>query len=251
MKLTRRGFLKLSGAAALALAVPEAFAARPSAIPVLRYGDLSNRGDVPFSLRASDFAAQMEWLFGEGYRPVFLSELGAPTGEDASRDVIITFDGGYASFMDFAYPLLREYGFKAVVNVAGGLMGGYRYGNDPRLSWDECRFLLGTGLVDIGCQGDGDHGRQRTLVASGNFLKRTIVAFSEQFSSETGRMPEVLAVGVKRIDDSVLTIARQAGFRFILSEEPGLYAPRGNGVIPRVSIDPKTSLSEFRKFLSK
>ena len=66
MNLTRRQFLKFSGAAVLMLAVPRHGQAQAVRIPVLLYHDLSIHPGEEETVMPSAFASQMEWLYGMG-----------------------------------------------------------------------------------------------------------------------------------------------------------------------------------------
>src|SRR2546425_771397 len=64
------------------------------------------------------FARQMRALAEAGWRTLTLAEfadtlLGPRTTHRAPRTVLLTFDDGYASLADHAYPLLAELGFTA------------------------------------------------------------------------------------------------------------------------------------------
>jgi peptidoglycan/xylan/chitin deacetylase (PgdA/CDA1 family) len=124
------------------------------------YHDIGTASHEYETVAPAQFAAQMEWLYSAGYDAVSLAELGALFARNAGKVVIITVDDGHASFMDYAFYQLREYGFKATVSVVGKYVGGYTHENHPRLSWDECRYLRKSGLVEIGCHTYDLHDRQ-------------------------------------------------------------------------------------------
>ncbi len=255
MKITRREFLKLGGSAVVFLSFA---AGRASAdemkIPVLMYHDISLRGNEKETLSPQLFAAQMEWLYGIGYRAVSLSELASLHPDSAKQTLVITFDDGYTSFIDYAFPLLDEYGFKATVNVIGEHMGGYVSGNDPRLSWDECRFLAGSGLVEIGCHTYGLHtryGRQLRSQATDVLNEKLIedlAIFQKMAVQELGRPVDVLAWPYGMHNKLSIEIARKAGIRFILNSEDGYFATNGDQFeIPRLAINNDTTLRQFRE----
>jgi peptidoglycan/xylan/chitin deacetylase (PgdA/CDA1 family) len=72
------------------------------------------------------FAAQMAYLSRFGYHVLRLDEaLSALQGERAipSRTVVLTFDDGYENFHQYAFPVLRRYGFPAIVYLVSSLIG--------------------------------------------------------------------------------------------------------------------------------
>lgn len=257
MNLTRRNFLKLSGAAVLSLTFPHRLAARGMDIPVLMYHNISDRF-TEYETAPSLFAAQMEWLCGEGYRAVSLGELDSLSEADAKKAVVITFDDGYASFMDHAFYLLKEYGFKATVNAIGKYAGRFVNEGDPRLSWDECRYLIQSGLVDIGCHTyelhawEGSSSPQSAISALNKKLKPDLARFSQIFKKETGRIPQVLAWPYGLYDRTSIAIARKAGFKYLLTSNRGYFAKNGDRFeIPRLSMSTAVDLPSFRALIEQ
>lgn len=88
----------------------------------------------------------LQWLADAGYTTVLPSQL--VSGEALpEKAVLLTFDDGYADNYELAFPLLREFGCKAVVSV----ITSYLEQEDPAfLSWEMCRQMTDSGLVEIG-----------------------------------------------------------------------------------------------------
>jgi peptidoglycan/xylan/chitin deacetylase (PgdA/CDA1 family) len=90
--------------------------------PVLAYHEIhsSKKRATPRSLSVSSasFNRQMSVLHALGYNTIDLSELAnALAGNNAlpSRPIAITFDDGYAGTYEWAFPILRRYGFSATL----------------------------------------------------------------------------------------------------------------------------------------
>ena len=92
------------------------------------------------------FQQDLQWLSDHGYTTVLPSELarGVPLPK---RAVMITFDDGYSSCYDIAFPLLQEYQAKAVINLITGHIAN---GNLDFLTWEQCTELNQSGLVEFG-----------------------------------------------------------------------------------------------------
>ena len=71
------------------------------------------------------FESQMEFLYKNQYHTITSGELRAFLYEKQSlppKSVMITFDDGYMSNYLFAYPVLKQYGFKALLfTITGGI----------------------------------------------------------------------------------------------------------------------------------
>ena len=100
----------------------------------------------PWMVTGERFREDLQWLADHQYQAVLPSQLAA--GEPLPRRaVLLTLDDGYDSSYRIAYPLLQEYGAKAVISVIAG------YVDDPErdyLTWDMCREMARSGLVEIG-----------------------------------------------------------------------------------------------------
>ena len=70
------------------------------------------------------------------------------------KPVLITFDDGYLSNYQYAYPILRELNMKATISVIGRFVGKTIDDTTgaliiPHFNWDEAREMYQSGLVDI------------------------------------------------------------------------------------------------------
>lgn len=97
-----------------------------------------------WTVTVSQLRETLQWLSDHGYATVLPSELanGDPLPK---RAVLITFDDGYASNYLLALPVLKEFNAKAVVSVVTGYIGKPDF-----LTWEMCRELVDSGLVEIG-----------------------------------------------------------------------------------------------------
>ena len=98
-------------------------------------------------MAASTFREQMQYLKANGYRVISLRELVEFTRLERQlpqRSVVLTFDDGYKSFRQHAYPVLKELGFPATLFVYTDYVGAGR----NALSWQDLRELGAEG-VDV------------------------------------------------------------------------------------------------------
>ncbi len=257
MSMTRRTFLKLGGAAALGasalartLSAGEA-SARALNIPVLLYHNLSNEVHDDFTLSPSSFAAQMEWLYANGYRALAMNEGAGFLSGNTGQAIMITFDDGYTSFMDFAFPFLRAYGFKATLNVIGKVVDDHAlFGRKPMVSWDECRYLVESGLVEIGCHSYGLHTVGGVLAASYPQIESDLNRFQETFKREIGKACTTIAWPYGIYDAICIDIARRTGFRYMLTSREG-YVDRKTltDPFPRLNINDRLDLISFQQYI--
>ncbi len=103
------------------------------------------------SVHTDSFRKQMLYLARKGYHTLTaedLSEILRQKRPIPRRSILITFDDGYRDNFTDAYPVLREFGFKATVFVATELVGKTHDGH-PMLRWNEIQEMT-TGGISLG-----------------------------------------------------------------------------------------------------
>lgn len=113
------------------------------------------------------FREDLQWLSDHGYTAVLPSQLAA--GEPLpERAVMITFDDGYESNYTLALPVLKEFNAGAVISLIVNHMDR----QDPGwLTWDMCREMAETGLVEFGSHTYEFHAGQGILRRDGERRK--------------------------------------------------------------------------------
>jgi peptidoglycan/xylan/chitin deacetylase (PgdA/CDA1 family) len=116
------------------------------------------------SLRVSPeaFESQIKYLHDNGWHSYTMEEAINQKRSLPLKSVVITFDDGYQDNLTNALPILEKYGFKATVYLVNDRhdrdWSGYRKAknrgaglkDEPKLSDDEVKTLLESGLVEIG-----------------------------------------------------------------------------------------------------
>ena len=126
--------------------------------------DVEAKGDPDrYAVSTANFAAHLDWLRAHGYQPVSVQQVldaregGAPL---PPRPVLLTFDDGLRSVYTRVYPLLRAYGYPALVAPVTrwlDLREGEVVPYGPRdltradfLTWAQLREMQASGLVEVG-----------------------------------------------------------------------------------------------------
>ncbi len=136
-------------------------------LTVIMYHNITKKPTLrgKYNVYISEFENDLRYLSNNGYTPISVKQLtdyaynGTPLPD---KPVIITFDDGFESFCEYAYPLLEKYGFKAVVNVVGSYAEKYTLLEEQQnpdchnldysyLNINEIKKLKESGIVEIGC----------------------------------------------------------------------------------------------------
>ena len=93
----------------------------------------------------------MQYIKDRGYEPISFEQLieyHENRRELPEKPIIITFDDGYLSNYELAYPILKEFNFKAAIFVIGVSFGNKDLAY-PHFGWAEAREMKASGLVSI------------------------------------------------------------------------------------------------------
>lgn len=125
--------------------------------------DVAAKGDPdPYAVSTTNFAQHLDWLHTHGYTPVSVQQVLDARAGDATlpeRAVLLTFDDGLRSAYTHVFPLLRAYGFPALVAPVTGWVdlpedrsvpyGPRDFDAEDFLTWAQLREMRDSGLVEI------------------------------------------------------------------------------------------------------
>jgi peptidoglycan/xylan/chitin deacetylase (PgdA/CDA1 family) len=180
-------------------------------LPVLMYHYVEPWPPGPDELRQGltvkpeDFAAQMAYLHANGYVTVSLYDLvdalavGKALPEKA---VVLTFDDGYRTLMDFAVPVLEQYGYTGTVFVVTQLMDE---GFPQYLTWAQAETLAAKGWMIEPHTKTHDQlaGRGR------EFQLYQMLGSLQTVEAHIGRAPRFFAYPSGQYDDLSVQIAKE------------------------------------------
>ncbi len=119
-------------------------------VPILLYHHISNS---PGYTTPAKFREDMENLKKAGFSTIFyrdLYEYAANGKELPEKPVIVSFDDGYYSNYEHAYPVLKELGMKAEISVIGCWVGIKDHsGVIPHFGWSEAKEMYRSETVHI------------------------------------------------------------------------------------------------------
>ena len=116
-------------------------------IPVLMYHRIWPGTRDRITQTPEQLTEQWNYLHGQGYHTLSLDEyLDIANGKKKNngRNVLITFDDGYYNNLTYAYPLLKQFQFKATIFIIGDTLEGNLNEDDPlqkKMNVDELKSL--------------------------------------------------------------------------------------------------------------
>ncbi len=133
---------------------------------VLEYHDFTDdpAKTTDYTMTTDALRRDLDWLRDHGYTTILPRELAAGRCDDGSplpeKPVLLTFDDGYASNYTLAYPILQEYGAKATISLITARIDA---GKPGFLSWEQCREMAASGLVELASHTNDYHIREEVL----------------------------------------------------------------------------------------
>ncbi|MEH0401210.1 polysaccharide deacetylase family protein [Streptomyces sp. FT05W] len=204
---------------------------------ILTYHSVSDPTDDPYGITVSAdrLDEQLTWLRRRGLTGVGTAALLRARAAGKRGLVGLTFDDGYADFLDEALPVLLAHGCTATVFVLPGRPGG---SNDwdplgprrPLLTEEGVRTVAAAGM-EI-----GSHGLlHRDLTElSDDELRRETHGSREELRRVTGRAPSGFCYPYGIADRRVAESVREAGYAYGCALVPGALA--GPLALPRTHV---------------
>lgn len=228
-------------------------------IPILMYHDINPFKKDLYTVSPSQFASQMEFLYINGYSPIFPSQLeNMEFIKNIKKPIIITFDDAYASILEYGFPYLEYYNFKFVINVIGEYVGKYinfENFNRPVLSWDELNYLLDSGLCEIGYHGYSIHIHNWINKIDLSSFEKDIDIFYEKIRKylNIDRI-DILAFPYGQYREIFIKSAVKKGFRYLMSSDEGILKVNlienpEFMLIPRLNVDYRLDLLSFKEYI--
>lgn len=215
------------------------------ALPVLMYHHVSpNPGLVTVSPQT--FRDQIAGLAARGYRSVGCADLAAfLAGRPLpAKSVVITFDDGYLDNYLHAHPVLREFGFTAVLFLITGRLGdgpartggdapdhrtcmeriGAGRADDVMLRWSEVEAMAGAGSFEFHSH-THTHTRWDRQIAEPAArrlrLAEDLAQSRDALRQRLGAVSGHLCWPQGYYGDDYIAVARQAGFDHLYTVEKG------------------------------
>lgn len=114
-------------------------------IPVFNYHQVEDNANNPLALSVENFEKQMAYLSEKGYTAITADQLFAYLYQKGSlppKPVLITFDDGYGGIYTNAYPIMKKYGFTAIIFLITDFVGRDSW----YINWEQVKELQQAGF---------------------------------------------------------------------------------------------------------
>jgi len=228
-------------------------------LPILMYHRVAPTGSSAMDrwrVTPQAFEEQLRYLRDAGYHSVTLEEWRVAMAAKQplpGRAVLLTFDDGYLDFLTYAQPLLKQYGFSAIVFLVTDKVGQSNswdtfYGEElPLLDWQQIRQLQAEG-IEFGSHSASHSpltGLPLAEIVKEGARSRTILQRELQVSIKAFAYP------YGDFDEVVEHLIGACGYIYGLTCQPG-HSRLNNSLLslPRIEIKGSNSFPEFVKKLN-
>lgn len=127
-------------------------------IPVLMYHNIAEdypKGAEGANITPKLFEEHMQGILDRGYTPVFVADYynSVQRGETLPENpIIITFDDGYLSNYEIAYPILKRLGIPATIFIVTSTVGATAESGlvgNSHFTWEQAKEMQQSGIIDI------------------------------------------------------------------------------------------------------
>ena len=213
-------------------------------VPVLLYHHISETETGGATMTPETFEAHIRALSEGGYNSVTVDDMISYVYKGISlpeRPVLITFDDGYESNMEYAAPILRRYGMRAEIFTIGVLVGSDTYKDTgvkiyPHFSWEQANaesdvFTIQSHSYDMHKSEELDTAdfRSGVLQNAGESQEDYIKALTDDFNmsageieKNTGRAPRAFAYPFGYYSDINEVLLNQLGVKATFGVTPGV-----------------------------
>lgn len=192
-------------------------------VPVLTYHQFSPNKANKMTVPLAQFEKEMQFLKDNGYHVVPLSqfvEFMNLRAQLPEKSVVITIDDGWMSFYEYAYPVLKKFGYPATLFV----YTDFPESDSLALTWPQVKEMS-QGGIDIQCH---TKSHRNLRMQKGEAMPAYLEALEQEFSvckkilkEKIGVEPKYLAYPYGATNHLVVAMARKAGFEVAFTVERG------------------------------
>jgi peptidoglycan/xylan/chitin deacetylase (PgdA/CDA1 family) len=215
-----------------------------SKLTIIYYHEVVEKGQGSSyqKIEKDKFENQMRFLKENGYESLFFSELEKPLPKKA---VIVSFDDGFKSVFERAYPIMQKYGIKGNVYLPTAFVGE----NEHFMTWDMIKELTENGFemqahthnhVDI-----------RTL--DSEKMDSEINLSEKVFLDKLNKLPNSICLPFGTYDQKSLKLLKKSKkYKYVLGSfygQVGKCKLKKGGLLARVGISDLDSIEVFENKL--
>lgn len=230
-------------------------------VPILLYHNIieSGEGDIA-NISAKVFETHILALDKAGYKVISLNDyISYVNGKKnlPEKPVIITFDDGYSSNYEIAFPILKRYRIPATIFVVAGTVGERAEGgkvNNPHFTWEQAAEMHASGLIDIESHTLSHSDLSKLNIAD---VQRELRMSKYMIEKNLKKSCDIIAFPYGGYDRTLVPLAESAGYTTEvlvddkLSSDPSYANKKSDGLhsIKRLTISGSTTSAQLLQMI--
>ena len=225
-------------------------------LPVLLYHRIVNQncaiGKHKIYVWEKEFEKQMLYLHQQNFQCITFEDLQKDPIQILNKKVILTFDDGYVDNFDIAFPILKKYGFKAII---------FCVSKTTNNTWSNAEgepavaLLNKTQAIEMRNYGIefGAHTQTHPnlLLCRATEIKREIEGSRKDIENLLETQVISFSYPFGACNKLIKKTTQDAGYKFAVSTNKGAsFFSEDPFQIRRIEVTPKTSLRSFKKKVS-
>lgn len=212
-------------------------------VPIIMYHNIlkSNSRSSKFIVTENQFEEDLKYLKEKGYNTVVMEDLVAYVYDNKplpEKPIVLSFDDGYYNNYVYAYPLLKEYGFRGVLSVIGYYTdlyteNGEKNENYSHVTWDDIKEMSTSGVIELQNHSynlhSTDKGRNGSKKKKGEseeeykkILTEDLKKLQTNFEEKMNQTPSTYTYPFGSVSEASYDIIKEMGFKCSLSCESGI-----------------------------
>ena len=178
-------------------------------VPIVMYHHILAKDDDTQNITRAKFEEDLKAYQAEGFETIQYKDLINYVYDDVplpEKPLIITFDDGYLSNYEIAYPLLEEYDMKAVISLIGWSVGkSYDAVKEsdiiPHFDWNEAKEMSASGIIEFQSHSYDLHALQTDEQSRSGVLQlpgEDTIKYIEVFKNDHKRMLESMITNIEK-----------------------------------------------------
>lgn len=211
-------------------------------IPVLMFHSIKSNGKNDLIISPVEFQRKMKWLKDNNYSTLSMDELYSmlKTGKNVpERPIVLTFDDGYDDNYTNAYPILKNYNFKATVFLVTNNIGARGYLKSEQIK------EMSSNKIDFQSH-TARHQELNTLSYKEqlNELKKSKAAIEDLINKNA----DALCYPVGKYNAATINAAKEAGYKMCFTTKPG-FSKINDGIytLTRVRVFPGFLMESIKR----
>lgn len=206
-------------------------------VPIIMYHQITKKSSRRgrYTVMYDEFKNDMLYLKEKGYTTIDMTDLISYVygeGRLPEKPIIITFDDGFESVYEYAYPLLKELGMCGVASIVGEYTTFFTENPDHNVTysymdWKEVKELVKGDVIeiqnhsyDLHKDNNGRKGiskkKDEDAAAYNTEVGADILKMQNIMKEKTGYSPNTLTIPFGAYKDETITLAKELGFKAIL-----------------------------------